>query len=201
MVIKLPNNAYKGTRVSQLVSFLDIAPTLLEYTGVDYPDDVSPILMGANLLPVIEDPFLKIHDYVYSETRYSDSKPVFYGVTNDEWKYMRMDPPKLGKRNIKDLWNRLIHERVLFSILRNPMWLLKRYGRLKREMLFNKHGDPGENDNVISQHQHEVAPMQLQLADWLKECQKIADAYVSGYESNEDDETMRKHLQALGYLD
>jgi hypothetical protein len=201
MVVKLPNNAYQGTKVSQLVSLLDIPPTLLAYTGVEYPDDVSPILMGANLLPVFEDPSLEVHEYAYCETRHSDTKPVFYGATNAEWKYMKIDPPKLGSRNIKDLWSRLIHERIIFSILRNPMWLLKRYGRLKGEMLFNKHSDPGENKNVISERQDVLAKMQVHLAEWLEECNKVAETYVSGYKSQEDDEIMRKHLQALGYLD
>ena len=201
MVVKLPNNAYQGTKVSQLVSLLDIPPTLLAYTGIEYPDDVSPILMGANLLPVLEDPSLEAHDYVYCETRHSDTKPVYYGVTNSEWKYMRIDPPKLGSRNIKDLWSRLIHERIVFSILRNPMWLLKRYRRLKGEMLFSKPDDPGENKNVISEEQDVLAEMQLHLADWLEKCENFAETFVSGYKKQEDDETMRKHRSALGYLD
>jgi arylsulfatase A-like enzyme len=201
MVIKLPDNTYKGTKISQLVSLLDIMPTLLAYTGIDYPADVMPILMGENLLPVLEDPEAHVHDYIFCETLYSDTKPVFYGVTNDEWKYMKMCPPKFGKRNIKDLWNRLIHERIIFSILRNPMWLLKRYGRMKGEMLFNKHNDPAEHENVMGQHQKALTTMQDQLESWRDECQKIAAKFVSGYESGDIDETMRKHLQALGYLD
>ena len=201
MVIKLPNNAYKGTKVHQNVCLLDIAPTLLAYIGVDYPDDVLPILLGMNLLPVLEDPSLQVHDFVYCETLYSDTKPVYYGVANDEWKYMKIYPPKLGRRNITDLWNRLIHERIVFSILRNPMWLLKRYRRMKGEMLFNKLADSGENENVLSKQQGVTAVMRLQLADWLEECRIKGAEFVSGHRSREEDEILRKHLQALGYLD
>jgi len=149
----------------------------------------------------LEDPAVHVHDYIFCENLYSDTKPVFYGVANEEWKYLKMSPPKLGKRNIKDLWNRLFHERVIFSIIRNPMWLLRRYGRMKSEMLFNKHNDPAENENVMAQHQKVLSTMQDQLENWLETCHKIAAEYVSGYKSGDDDETMRKHLQALGYLD
>ena len=201
MVVKFPKNIYSGTRISQMVSLLDIMPTLLAYTDIDYPADEASILMGKNLLRVFEDSAAPVHDYVFSETLYSTTKPVFYGAADDEWKYMKMYPPKIGKRNIKALWNRLIHERIIFSILRNPTWLLKRYGRMKGEMLFNKHHDPAENDNVIAQHPEVLAMMQAQLENWLDECQNTGAEFVSGYQSRDDDETMRKHLRALGYLD
>jgi hypothetical protein len=184
-----------------LVSLLDIMPTLLASTGIDYPADVMPILMGKNLFPVMEDSEAHIHDHLFCETLYSDTKPVFYGVTNDEWKYIKMCPPRIGKRNITELWNRLIQERLLFSFLRNPMWLIKRYGRVKGEMLFHKHNDPAENENVMDQHQKVLASLQDQLARMQEECHQISTTYVSGYESHDMDEIMRKHLQALGYLD
>jgi arylsulfatase A-like enzyme len=201
MVIKLPENIHKGSKVSRLVSLLDIMPTLLAYAGIEYPADIMPILMGENLLPVLGDPENHVHDTFFCETLYSDAKPFFYGVTNDEWKYMKMCPPKLGKRNLKNLWNRLIHERIIFSIFRNPMWLLKRYGRMKGEMLFDKRNDPAENENVMDHHPEVLTTMQDHLESWQKECQFIAAKFVSGYESRDIDERIQKQLKALGYLD
>jgi arylsulfatase A-like enzyme len=201
MVIKLPHNAHRGAKVSQLVSLLDIMPTLLAYTVIDYPADLMPILMGENLIPVLEDREANVHDYIFCETLYSDTKPIFYGVTSDEWKYMKISPPKFRKRNVQELWNRLIHERIIFSILRNPMWLLKRYGRMKGEMLFNNHNDPAEIDNVMGHHPNVLKMMQDQLESWLKTCQNVSAKFISGYESRDLDETISKQLKALGYLD
>ena len=115
---------------------------------------------------------------------------------------MKMFPPNLGRRSIKELLNRLIHERILLSIFRNPMWLVKRYGRMQGEMLFNKLNDPAENENLITLQQEVLVTMQDQLTVWMENCQKLAAKHVSGYEMDEEeDELMRKHLQALGYLD
>jgi arylsulfatase len=201
MVVKLPNSTYKGTKITQMVSLIDIMPTLLAYTGITYPADSIPILMGRDFLSILDDSVSRIHDYAYCETVYSETKPEFYGVTNGEWKYLKMSPPKFKRRNISDLWDRFVRERVILSIIRNPLWLLKRYGRMKGEMLFNKFDDPAENENVMAQHQNVLITMQNKLEGWRRECQKIADKYVSGHESYDDDEIMRKHLKALGYLD
>ncbi len=201
MVVKLPGSAHRGTKIKSNVSLLDITPTLLAYTGVSYPEELRPILMGENLLPLLENPDVRPHEHLFCETMYSDTKPIFYGVADGEWKYLKTVVPKLGKKNLANLWKRLIHERVLISILRNPLWLLKRYGRLQGEMLYHLQSDPGENENLVSERPDVLSRMQMKLSSWLDECRKIADEYVTGYESGDDDEIMRRHLQALGYLD
>lgn len=201
LVVKFPKNAHSGARVSQLASLVDIMPTLLSASGVEYPQDADPILMGKDLAALLEDPAWENHDCVYCETLYSETKPVYYGAAAEEWKYLKMTPPQMGKGNLKNLWDRLFRERIIFSILRNPMWLLRRYGKMKGEMLFDTVNDPGETENVFSQHPEAASRMQALLSDWLEQCRAIVAEYVTGFAEGEDDAKLREHLQALGYMD
>ena len=76
----------KGVRCDELVSSLDVIPTVLELAGIRVPDNV----MGSSLVPLLDDPATPIHDWVASES-------VGVGgargqghrmVRNKQWKYI-----------------------------------------------------------------------------------------------------------------
>jgi arylsulfatase A-like enzyme len=53
----------KGKKTDALVSSLDVYPTIVELAGLEQPDHV----MGKSLVPLFNNPSLKIRDVVYSE--------------------------------------------------------------------------------------------------------------------------------------
>lgn len=70
-IVRWPGVVPAGTRSEQLVSHIDIAPTLLEAKGLGIPK----LLEGRSLLPVLRDPAVRINDAVFTEfTRFESNQ-------------------------------------------------------------------------------------------------------------------------------
>lgn len=63
LFIRWPGLAKQGIRCGELVSSLDLFPTILEAAGVNPPEGIP----GVSLFPLFKDPGTAIHDYVASE--------------------------------------------------------------------------------------------------------------------------------------
>lgn len=80
LVFKVPGVSTAGTRSSQVVSLLDLYPTLVELC--DLPPAVK--LQGQSLVPLIEDPSAKRDRPVLSSWYYGN-----YSVRSNDWRYVR----------------------------------------------------------------------------------------------------------------
>jgi len=201
MIIKFPQNEFGVRRVSEFTQLTDIFPTILSYLDVSFPEDYSTKISGKSIIPLLEESVENLHEHVYCETRYAQTKPTFLSVSSISWKYMRVLPAKIRVSNIKEIWRRIINERILFSILRNPTWILNRYGRLDNEYLFDLENDPDENENLSIRNAEKLVEMREYLKKWQAECELVANTFIGDPISVDRDEIMEKHLQALGYLD
>ena len=91
--IRVPLLAYcpeiikPGTRVSQLVQNIDIAPTILEAAGLEVPEHMH----GRSFLPLLKDEKILWRDailYAYYWERNFPQTPTVHGIRTDRYKYM-----------------------------------------------------------------------------------------------------------------
>jgi arylsulfatase A-like enzyme len=76
----------KGSKPSQIVLNVDIAPTILSMANVAVPTDMQ----GQNLLDIIEKKVRKRKDFFYEHTYQKSPKlPQVEGVVTKRYKYMK----------------------------------------------------------------------------------------------------------------
>ncbi|MCL5269119.1 MAG: sulfatase-like hydrolase/transferase [bacterium] len=85
LIMRLPGVIPAGKRVGDLVSSVDIMPTLLDYAGQTIPSAVQ----GRSLRPLIEGrPGAAGRDYVFGESTHPGAKMVNRMVRSKRWKYI-----------------------------------------------------------------------------------------------------------------
>jgi arylsulfatase A-like enzyme len=124
LIIKFPKNEYAGLSINQLVSLIDLFPTITEYLKILIPEEVSDYMKGKSVIQLIRDDQDQNHQYIFAETRYSDAKPTFQAVISKEYKYIKVVPTKVKASTIKTTIKRLINERIWISILKNPLYMI-----------------------------------------------------------------------------
>lgn len=89
MFIRWGGLAQTGVRTASLVSTVDLLPTLLELAGVERPQH----LPGASIVPILQNPQARLHDYVASECVGVGGKPGegHRMVRTTRWKYVLTD--------------------------------------------------------------------------------------------------------------
>lgn len=86
LTLRYPGRVAAGSRPPQLVSSLDLAPTILELAGVEIPDTVQ----GRSLWPLLADartPWRDVLLYEYFQ-EYGPGVPSILGVRSARWKYV-----------------------------------------------------------------------------------------------------------------
>ncbi len=139
LIIRWSAKIKAGSEYSEIVSTIDIMPTMLEAAGVNVPATVQ----GKSLLGVLEGRVTKpVHDAVYSEMTYH----VFYlptrSVRTRQWKYIRnySDIAKgLDQCSHMDWAHRLCE-------LPNQPWKKPRV----KEELYDLAADPHEQNNLAA---------------------------------------------------
>ncbi|GAA5123995.1 sulfatase [Luteolibacter yonseiensis] len=81
-----------GQRVTEPVSFVDFAPTLLSLAGIDTPPQMQgrPFLGGKRVEPAADE-----MEFLYAD-RFDDTYGMRRGLTDGKWKYVRQFTPRLA---------------------------------------------------------------------------------------------------------
>lgn len=126
---RLPDEK-KGIEIDKLVSSLDITSTILDYSGVEAPEQMQ----GKSLIPLIEGRDDTWREELFLENFFSGrDNPFCEGIRMGDWKYIRMY--KGG------FWG-YTEEDIDFS-KRQPDF----------EQLFNLKDDPKEMNNLIMEYE------------------------------------------------
>jgi len=200
LIVKFPHQEYGGLVIDQLVSLMDIFPSISDYMNIPFTDESIDSMKGKSFLRNIREEYPS-HQYLYAETRYSDMKPTFQSVISKDFKYLKVVPTKLRSSALKTTLSRLIQEGIWLSILRNPLYMLKRYGRMETQQLFNLNSDPDELHNLSGKNPEVVDLMENLLLEWQTECSRLALPHSLISLNPDDEEMLRQQLRALGYLD
>lgn len=74
-----------GRAIPEMLSQIDLLPTLLELTGLDDPPDIE----GRSLVPLLEGRPMELADGVFLEKTYHDTYDPTRGVRTERYKYLR----------------------------------------------------------------------------------------------------------------
>ena len=84
-IAKVPGYTPAGSVNQQLVSSLDIAPTILDLAGIKPPQSMQ----GRSLRQTLADPTVKHRDYAYAEHNWHDYRAYERAVYDSEYCYLR----------------------------------------------------------------------------------------------------------------
>lgn len=164
LILRYPDRAGAGTVRSELVSFVDVAPSILELAGVDVPG----FIQGSSFLGGEE------RDYIFAARDRMDEIPDRVRAARDaRYKYLRNE--------MRDVpYFRPLEYRDMFPIMRD-WWAGLEAGTLNdtqrfyfeaprpAEELYDTEADPWEVNNLADDPQHADALARLRAAldEWI----------------------------------
>jgi N-acetylglucosamine-6-sulfatase len=121
LVVRDPKRVRAGSRFAQLVSTLDLAPTVLEAAGVAPPESMQ----GASLAPLFKGtgaPWREVFLYEYFQEVPGPGVPTILGVRTERWKYVHY--PDLPD-DLDELYDLHTDPHELRNLIEMPEYALK----------------------------------------------------------------------------
>ncbi len=127
--IRYPQVIAPGTTVTELCANIDIAPTLLELTGVEVPQTMQ----GQSFLPLLEGrnvPWRDSFFYEYFQEKFAPGIPTMLAVRTDRWKFIHYPYETAERGDIDELYDLKNdpleqHNRILDPELKSVKTMLK----------------------------------------------------------------------------
>lgn len=177
-------DAWRGRRTDQLVQSIDIAPTMLDFAGVDSPDSFQ----GKSLRGLIEGGNQPVHEYIFTENLWSThfGNPRIEAVQDKRWKYIRYYknenfPASWKIRVAKELG--IPQNKLLYGVHDDAIAIYRYYVEASLEgeppvyeELYDIQTDPGELQNLIDDPCHAVTLQRLKIV-WKE---KLTEARGAG---------------------
>lgn len=142
-----------GVRMPQLISHLDLYPTLLEAAGLPVPEKTD----GRSFLPLLTgEGDYEEREYIFSEKTYHDNYDPMRSVRSKTHKYvMNFDA--------QTLYDVRIATAPRYNWFRFPI------NKREREELYDLREDPHESNNLTRSEEHQEIQDQLRkvVADWM----------------------------------
>ena len=195
LIVKPPASDDGQTVVPDIVSLVDVFPTVLDVLGIDARAEY----VQGEVLP----PFgnaTENDDRVCSETQLQAVKPAYYSVRTDRWKYIESRRPS-PTRVLKWLYahrDDLPNLRFALSTMRDS--LLAEFSETQDELLYDLAADPDEQRNLADERPETTARLGQLLDDWLAECASLNNRMTDGTTVDIDAETAEQ-LKQLGYTE
>lgn len=166
MITRWPASRQKGRIYDELISSVDIAPTVLDLAGITPPPNTVD---GRSYRTVLEGSDAPIRDAVFAELGWARA------VKTREWKYIAVRYPaniqaKIARGGTFYGGEGLRINRPYYSRNSSLGFFAAKYNPLyfETDQLFDLQADPGELHNVIADHPEVTAQLRARLAAWLK---------------------------------
>jgi len=184
LIVRFPDLFTGGKRHSGLVQTLDILPMLIDYLSIDRMD-VSREVQGKSLLRLVNGEDQR--EFTISER--ADWLPSVER-SRHRIDYLKKEYPNFD-------WERYAHEIVALRTERYKyIWSSE-----GRHELYDLKMDPGEISNVISVETQKASELQGKLDNWKRSSSYEGTRSRSFDRSEKTDQSVRKRLRALGYID
>ena len=193
MIIYNPYSKKKqrGLITDELVQSIDIAPTMLDYAGIEIPETFQ----GKSMKGLIEGPEVSFRDYLFTENLWSTQfgNPRCESVQNKDWKYIRYYKNENLKASAKIEVAKMlgISQSDMLYAQHDPDIALYRTfveGPLNGEEavyeeLFNLKNDPDETTNLatLNEHRQTLEKMRDAWAIKIKEARGVGVPKVLRY--------------------
>lgn len=173
-IVYHPDLKRGGITNHALMNWVDVFPTVLDWCGVQYPENALP-LGGRSLLPILEDDRPQPGGGAWEQTFFSHN---FHEVTNYyPYRVLRTRTHKyvlnLAHELRTPLPSDLYRSRTWQAVLKHDVTMLGQRQRAKfeyqdQEALFDLVADPAESRNLIHDpsQQHRVQQMRQTVYDW-----------------------------------
>jgi len=168
-LVRWPQRIQAGSVCTQLVSSIDIAPTVLTLAGIDTPSRFQ----GHSFASLLTEPERKIREYVYAEHNWHDYEDLGRAVRSMQYKYIHNDYPDLPATPPAD-----VGRSRTFAAMRR----LRAQGKLNQnqmacfvtprsvEELYDVVNDPHEMHNLVDEPRYAdvLQEHRRALTDWSK---------------------------------
>jgi N-sulfoglucosamine sulfohydrolase len=158
LIMRGPGGFSGGQVCDELVSQIDLFPTICDLIGIDHPS----WLQGTSILPLIQDETERIHDAIFAEVTYHAAYEPMRAVRTQRWKYIRRFDHHLGPvlPNCDDSPSK--------DVLMQHSW--KERSR-PFEQLYDLIFDPNEASNVANDLSVAVVleEMRTRLDNWMRD--------------------------------
>lgn len=174
LVIRYPDGFGAGTVNDELISFVDLAPTLLSWAGVDIPR----WLHGTDF---VGDDRGAVREYVFAAQDRMDNEPNYRRAVRDQkFKYILNDlegdpyfeplPFRDSQPTMKELWAGLEADAL-------PVPAQALFEPLPIHQLYDTKADPHEINNLAynDANAEELERLQLELANWRERVGDMSD--------------------------
>lgn len=176
LVIKFPDEQWRGRRVSPAVQLIDVPGTIVHLTG---NEPAAKQMQGHSLLNLLKKESDWANEYTFSDSQTHVDGVRYVSVQAGKWKLIRTIKPTHSKPGTS--WRRLVNVKT-WQYLLAPNEVLVDTSDERRD---HKQLQPGEY--------HRLRNI---MERWLQENDRLAkeSAQEAGNES------VRRHLESLGYL-
>jgi arylsulfatase A-like enzyme len=158
LIIRGPGGFSGGQVCDELVSHIDLFPTICDLVEIDHPS----WLQGTSILPLIQDETARIHDAIFAEVTYHAAYEPMRAVRTHRWKYIRRFDHHLGPvlPNCDDSPSK--------DVLMQHEW--KERSR-PFEQLYDLIFDPNEASNVANDLSVAIVleEMRTRLDNWMRD--------------------------------
>ncbi len=182
LVLRGPGGFTGGRVVEQLVSLLDLAPTIYDVTGIEIP----PYVQGASLCSLISAASTPIHTEIFAESNYHAAYEPMRCIRTSRYKYIR----RFDHRESLVLPN--VDDDVIKRFLLDKGW--QRLSR-DQELLYDLVFDPLETNNQAGNPvlADVLADLRQRLDSWMQRTNdplaigEQVPAPAGAYANNPDD--------------
>ncbi|MFC4542051.1 sulfatase [Halosolutus amylolyticus] len=158
LIVRYPGVTDGGQRYDELLSNVDVLPTLLELLGIGVPDDLD----GRSFLPLLTDEEYEPRDRIFAEMTWHDLYNPVRAIRTDQYKYVR---------NFWDLPAVYLSKDIFAS--ESGREVRETYGIPPRpyEELYDLKNAPQEDENVAFEPRYQDVRRDLsrRLYEWMDE--------------------------------
>lgn len=199
-VMRPPGGVEGGQVVPDMVSLVDVYPTLLEYAidaAVESPEPIA----GQSRASALHGDQVDDHEQVFFETNSYDMQNAFYGVRTPGWKYIEIEGPDRRVLTVVELLRYVRENGLLSDILRNPLYYWRRYRYDEAVRLYDLNADPAERENLADERPARRDEFGTTLRQWREGCESYREGVDVDRDRSEIDARTREQLRELGYTE
>ena len=170
LIFTWENGIGQNLNYNQLVSVVDLAPTILDLAGINIPKNMQ----GESIKKILDDQTAAGRKYIFSERNWHNIDEHIRSVRAERYKLISNSYTEFPHGTAADISNsptwKSLYENKISGNLTEEQKLLFQVPRPKYE-LYDVLNDPMELNNLIdsSQHQDNINELKLVLENWQKD--------------------------------